>query len=51
MVTGVISTATLRAGPESSSAKIGEHSKGTVIEVVQEMTTVSYTHLTLPTKA
>ena len=34
----VISTATLRAGPESSSAKIGEHSKGTVIEVVQEMT-------------
>ena len=34
----VISTATLRAGPESSSAKIGEHSKGTVIEVVQEIT-------------
>ncbi len=32
----VVDTATVRAAPSSSSPKIGEHKKGTVIDVIQE---------------
>ena len=32
----VLATATVRAGPDSSSKKVGEHKQGTLIEVVRE---------------
>eukprot|EP01043_Picozoa_sp_COSAG02_P103106 COSAG02_NODE_39122_length_420_cov_5.034268_1_plen_135_part_10 len=32
----VLASATVRAGPDAASEKVGEHSKGDIIEVVQE---------------